>query len=188
MAACAVLGRAWSTAPVLPLDVSVPQHLCCPWMCLLHSTCAATGLFYCSLCCMSMDISLCLSLLQQSVWPRRCLSCSNLCFTWTYLFNSSLCCPEDGLQQLVLHLDSLSQRVSAALKRVCLQELLYALRCLSIGACAALMRVHLQKLCAAPGRVCLQEPVLNLCMSVYQSFVLHLYVVSTNASAPVLVC
>jgi hypothetical protein len=82
----------------------VYSSLCCPWTCLFDSTFAASSLFYCSLCCMSMDISVCLSLLQQSVCPRRCLSCSSLCFTLTYLLNSSLCCPEDGLQQLVVHL------------------------------------------------------------------------------------
>jgi len=34
-------------------------------------------------------------------------------------------------------------------------------------ACAALMHVRLQELCDATGCVCLQEPVLHLCLSVY---------------------
>jgi hypothetical protein len=59
--------------------------------------------------------------------------------------------PEDGLQQVVVHLGCLSTRASAAPRHVCLQEL-----------------------CAAPGSVCLQEPVPHECMSVCQSFVLHL--------------
>jgi hypothetical protein len=36
------------------------------------------------------------------------------------------------------------------------------------------MRVRLLNLCAAPKSVCLQEHMLHLCMSVYQSFVLRL--------------
>jgi hypothetical protein len=36
------------------------------------------------------------------------------------------------------------------------------------------MRVHLKELYAAPGSVCLQEPVLHLRVFVYQSFMLHL--------------
>jgi hypothetical protein len=38
------------------------------------------------------------------------------------------------------------------------------LGCLSTRACDAPMHARLQELCAAPGRVCLQEPALNLCV------------------------
>jgi hypothetical protein len=34
--------------------------------------------------------------------------------------------------------------------------------------------LHLLDLCVAPRSACLQEPVMHLCISVYQSFVLHL--------------
>jgi hypothetical protein len=62
--------------------------------------------------------------------------------------------PEDGLQQLVVHLECLSTSASAAPRRVCLQELLFA--------------PDVSADCIAP--------VLHLRVSVYKSSVLHLEV------------
>jgi hypothetical protein len=62
--------------------------------------------------------------------------------------------PEDGLQQLVVHLECLSTNASAALRCVCLQELLFA---------------------PEVSADCI-EPVLHLRLSVYKSSVLHLEV------------
>ena len=62
--------------------------------------------------------------------------------------------PEDGLQQLVVHLECLSTSASAAPRRVCLQELLFA---------------------PEVSADCI-EPVLHLRVSVYKSSVLHLEV------------
>jgi hypothetical protein len=85
---------------------------------------------------------------------------SSFCSTWTVLLHLH-CEP-------VLHLD-----VSRAFyaPRVSFYKSLVSLvkKCLC-GTCACLST----GLCAAPGPVCLQEPVLYLRMSVYKSFVLHL--------------
>jgi hypothetical protein len=62
--------------------------------------------------------------------------------------------PEDGLQQLVVHLECLSTNASAAPRPVCLQELLFA---------------------PEVSADCI-EPVLHLRVSVYKSSVLHLEV------------
>ncbi len=115
----------------------------------------------------------CVSLLQYSslYCPRSCLSCSSLCFTWTYLFNSSLCCMCQKmaysslwctwtvcLQEPVLHRDV------SVYKSFCVH-----LRCLSnIWSLFALMRVCLQELLCAPEvSVDYIEPVLHLSLSVY---------------------
>jgi hypothetical protein len=115
--------------------------------------------------------------------PGGCLSCSSLCFTWTYLFNNNLCCARRWPHQLVVHLDCLSTKASAAPRHVSLQELL----------------------CAPEVSVDYIEPVLlHFFMSFYKSFVLHLKVsvfksirayaafvhfcLPELCSAPVLVC
>ncbi len=47
------------------------------------------------------------------------------------------------------------------------------------------LHARLQELCAAPERVCLQEPALHLCVSVYKSFVLHVDMSTRVYAAPV---
>jgi hypothetical protein len=66
--------------PVLPPDVSVLQQPVLP----LDVPLLMQSMLY-------MGTSVCL-FYSKAVCFRRCLSCSSLCFTWTYLFNSSLCC------------------------------------------------------------------------------------------------
>jgi hypothetical protein len=40
-----------------------------------------------------VSLNLSVFLFYSSLYcPRSCLACSRLCFTWTYLFNSRLCC------------------------------------------------------------------------------------------------
>jgi hypothetical protein len=46
--------------------------------------------------------------------------------------------------------------------------------CLSTTSCAAHEVSVYKNFCAAPGRECIQEPVLHLCVSVYKSFCAHL--------------
>ncbi len=128
-----------------------------------------------------------MSLLQSVLSPEMSvLQHSSLCFTWTNLFNSSLCCARRWSTATCGapgQLDCLSTRASAAPRRVCLQELLCApevsvdyiehvlhyscpsiralcctWKCLSSRACAAFVHFCLAELCAAPVLVCsLQE-------------------------------
>jgi hypothetical protein len=179
-AACAEFGRACPTQqPMLSLDVSVLLHLLLP-MDMWH--------LCCTVYCAALDVSV----LQQPVLPQDvsllqlccpliCLFNSRLdvslclfynslyvlCITWMYLFNISLCCARCAglpvynilyciyvsLQELLLHLD-----VSVFMILCC------TCACLSTRA-----------LCCT--RTCIstvQEPVLLLCVSVYNNFVLHL--------------
>jgi hypothetical protein len=98
------------------------------------------------------------STVQQSVAvpgdvcpAAACISPGRICST------AACAVPEDGLQQLVVHLDCLSTRASAAPRRVCLQELL----------------------CAPEVSVKYIEPVLYLCVSAFKSFCVHLRCLST---------
>ncbi len=112
----------------LPLDVSVLQQPMLP-------------LFYSRLCCLDVYVNqepmlpLEESVLKQPVLPGRAV-------------------PEDGLQQLVVHLECLSTSASAAPRRVCLQKLLFA---------------------PEVSADCI-EPVLHLSVSFYKRSVLHLEV------------
>jgi hypothetical protein len=100
---------------------------------------------------------ICVSLLQYSslYCPRRCLSPAAACASPGRICSTAACAvPEDGLKQLVVHLDCLSSKASAAPRRVCPQELS----------------------CAPEVSVDYIEPVLHLFLSVYKSFVQHLEV------------
>jgi hypothetical protein len=130
------------------------SSLCCP--------CMEVSLLQQSvLSLLSLDLSVCLFYSTAFCTIPRCWACSNLCFTWTYLFNSSLCCVRKSwstVQQLVLQMEC-SSTIAFVLHRTCL----------STTACIAHERVCLQELCAAPGRVCLQEQVLHLCVPFYKT-------------------
>jgi hypothetical protein len=160
LAVYAVSGRVWSlhTAALPPLDVAALQQPVLPL-----DVCLFSG----SLCCTWTCLCVC-STVQQSVLSKEV----------------------SGLRQLVLHLDvSVQQRPVLCPEvygpqysslyctwSVRLQELLCSTwTCLSTRASVALVRVCLQELCAAPERVCLQEPVLYLCVCLStRAFVLHL--------------
>ncbi len=129
---------------MLPLDVSkaayaahgryssiavyaVPRHV--HYMCLFYSTVVCT--------------------VPGGVCPAvACASPGRLCST------AACAVPEDGLQQLVVHPECLSTSASAAPRRVCLQELLFA---------------------PEVSADCI-EPVLHLSVSFYKRSVLHLEV------------
>ncbi len=87
--------------------------------------------------------------------------------------------PEDVLLQLVVHLDCLSTRASAAPRLVCLQELLCPPE-VSVDYIESVLHLFLSVyksfkiVLHLEVYICLQEPVLHLCISGYQSFVLHL--------------
>jgi len=121
--------------PVLPLDVTLLLQSMLSlgmYVCLFYSTVACT--------------------VPGGVCPAvACASPGRLCST------AACTVPEDGLQQLVVHLDCLSTRASAAPRRVCQQELLWA----------------------PEVSVKYMEPVLHLCVSVYKSFCVHLRCLST---------
>jgi hypothetical protein len=123
--------------PVLPLDVSL----------LLKSM-------------LSMGTSVCL-FYSTAVCTVPGDVCSSLCLDVSVQQQSAV--PEDGLKQLVVHLDCLSTRASAEPRRACVQELLRA-RVVSVDYI---------------------EPVLHLCVSVYKSFVRHLDVSSVVYKSPV---
>ena len=91
------------------------------------------------------------SVLSPEMSAAACASPGHICST------SACAVPEDGLQQLVVHLDCLSARASAAPRRVCLQELL----------------------CDPEVSVKYIEPVLHLCVPVHKSFCVHLRGLST---------
>jgi hypothetical protein len=127
---------------VLPLDVSVLQQpvLTLDMPLLLQSSCTWGHLCLC----------LCL------YCPRRWLSCSILCFTWTYLFNCSLCCARRW-PTAACGAPGLSVYKSQCCTETCLPT--GAFVC-TWGVC----RLHTVK------------PVLHLFVSVYKIFVLHLKV------------
>ncbi len=150
--------------PMLPLTCLFSGSLCCTWTCLVNSSllCYWTCLFYSSLCC---SWTCMLAILQQSVHPEMSglsLYISIFC-TWTCLSTMILCA-------LVV---SVYKSLCCTYAR--LQELLFCTwTSLSSRACAALVFVCLQENCAAPGRVCLQEPVLHMCLST-RAYVLYLH-------------
>ncbi len=138
-----------------PLTCLFYCSLCCPLTCLFYCSlcCPLTCLFYCSLCCprtcLFYWLSPGVSLLLQSVLPLHVSVC---------LFYSSLYCtvpgPEvSGLHQLVLHLDvSVQQQTCAVPGGVWLiQQLLLHLDCLSQE---PVLHLSVYKsFYAAPGRV-----------------------------------
>ena len=95
--------------------------------------------------------------------PRRCLQQVVLHLDVS-VQQKPVLYPEDGLQQLVVHLDCLSTRASAAPRRVCLQELM----------------------CAPEVSVKYIEPVLHLCVSVCLQELLCAPEVSVDYIEPVL--
>ncbi len=97
MAAFAVLGLVWSTA-----------------------VCAAPGRASSS-AVYAVPGHICVCTVPGGVCPASaCASPGRICST------ADCAVPEDGLSQLVVHLDCLSTRASAAPRHVCLQELLCA--------------------------------------------------------------
>ncbi len=109
-AACAASKRVCPTAPwaastcvcssvpqhtVLNLNVFVLASLFCLSSCLLSCCMAAfavLGLVWSTAVCTWAHLCLCL------YCPRRCLSCSSLCFTWTYLYMSPVYAIPGGTQ------------------------------------------------------------------------------------------
>ena len=118
--------------PVLPLDVTLLLQSMLSlgmYVCLFYSTVACT--------------------VPGGVCPAvACASPGRLCST------AACAVPEEGLQQLVVHLECLSTSASAAPRRVCLQKLLFA---------------------PEVSADCI-EPVLHLSVSFYKRSVLHLEV------------
>ncbi len=97
---------------------------------------------------------ICVSLLQYSslYCPQRCLSCSSLCFTWTYLFNSSLCWARRW-PTAACGAPRLSVYKSQCCTKTCLSTRTFVCTggvCQIYRASAALMRVCLQELLCAP--------------------------------------
>jgi hypothetical protein len=127
MAALAVLGLVWSIAACAAPGRSSSTAVYCPWAYLYVSSTVQQSV-----------LSLEVSLMQQLV----------LHLDVSVRQQPVLC---HGLKQLVVHLDGLSTRASAAPRRVCLQEPVLHL-CMTVY----------------------QSFVLHLCLSVYQVFVLHL--------------
>jgi hypothetical protein len=143
--------------PMLPLEESVLKYLAG----------AASGRICSKAACAALDITLLLrSMLSLGMYvclfysivvctvpggvcpAVACASPGRLCST------AACAVPEDGLQQLVGHLECLSTNASTAPRRVCLQELLFA---------------------PEVSADCI-EPVLHLRVSVYKSSVRHLEV------------
>jgi hypothetical protein len=172
MAAFAILRLLWSIADCVALDVSVLQQPVLP----LDITLLLQYML--SVCILYLWVS---STVQQSVLrPRRCLFCSSFCFSWMYLFNSSLCYARRW-PTAVCGAPGLSVYQSQCCTETCLPTRAF---------------VCTQGVCR------LYRAVLHLCVSVYKSFVLHLKVsvfksqfctcaclLSTRAcAAPVLIC
>jgi hypothetical protein len=76
--------------------------------------------------------------------PWWSLTCSSLCFTWTYLFNSSLCCAKRRM----------AYRSLCCISTACLQEPVLHLNLpIYERFCVAPGSVRVQEFCAAPGYV-----------------------------------
>jgi hypothetical protein len=129
---------------MLPLDVSVLQQPVLPLdITLLLQSMLSLGMYMC------LFYSTVVCTVPGGVCPAvACASPGRLCST------AACAVPEDGLQQLVVHLECLSTSASAAPRRVCLQELLFA---------------------SEVSADCI-EPVLHLSVSFYKRSVLHLEV------------
>jgi hypothetical protein len=65
---------------------AVPELVCST------ASCAALGRVRSTAVCAVPGRVCMLIILYSSLYARRCLPCSSLCFTWKYLFNSSLFC------------------------------------------------------------------------------------------------
>ncbi len=114
----------------------------------------------------------CVSVLQQSVLLEVSgLQQLVLLLDMSFQQQPVLCQEVYGLQQLVLHLDCLPKHEPLLHVNVYVYKSFFVrLVCLSTISCAALMHVRLQEpLCClwSPGRVCLQELMVHLCVSVY---------------------
>jgi hypothetical protein len=98
---------------MLPLDISVLKQSVLPLdVTLLLQSMLSLGMYVCRF----YNTVACT--VPGGVCPAvACASPERLCSTAV---------PEDGLQQLVVHLECLSTSASAAPRRVCLQELLFA--------------------------------------------------------------
>jgi len=176
------------------------SSLCCLWTSLLNSSLCCLGrVCFIQQSVLPVDVSvlqqpvlpLDVSLLQQTVLP-----------SYISVLHQPVMQPELHLdvfvQQTVLPGGVSPKAACAVIGFVCLQELLcepmvpvfeslcctyerLSIRpffctwmCLSSKACAALMNVRLEDHFSAPGCVCLQKPVLHLCMSASKIFVLHM--------------
>jgi hypothetical protein len=130
---------------MLPLDVSVLQQ---PVLPLDVPLLLQSMLYLGTSVCLFYSKAVCrLCTVPGGFCPAAaCASPGRICST------AACAVPEDGLQQLVVHLDGVSTRASAAPRRVCLHELL----------------------CAPEVSVDCIETVLHLFVSVYKSFVLCL--------------